>query len=393
MYAIDCLAHIIKTVCRCVCLLNHAPIVVEHCKTTGTVAATGATYHHRYARLNSRPIGLMPLLGLRHMKHRLWLHEELMQICHGLAIDEFANMHDVSAAEADRLIRSRNVETFFRKSTTSQEPVIEQTVRWLIDRYLLCAATVFDCRHLPTAFVVDTGESVIDEPKEVRGPIRLPFDFCYFEFANRYGVLTSVPEVCEEDDGTPWVAFAKPVRFAIFQGDNNELPFSCGGFFPNEMEKSLWESNNEKNDAKFSDMSALGAKLVLGVIALLKMKLVIETSVPDPCPYISKARHKKGKHPISSATRMLTVNVPAVHSAAQKTARGTHESPCLHWRRGHDRTLHRGSEFERSTWVSKCLVGDPSKGFVRNDYQLVHKIPLVWTQQHGERPGGDRASA
>lgn len=45
---------------------------------------------------------------------------------------------------------------------------------------------------------------------------------------------------------------------------------------------------------------------------------------------------------------------------------GTHASPRLHWRRGHQRILRSG----RITWVRPTLVGDANRGLVVHDYQM-----------------------
>ena len=68
--------------------------------------------------------------------------------------------------------------------------------------------------------------------------------------------------------------------------------------------------------------------------------------------------------------RVLTLNVPAIRNEAKRTPLGTHESPALHWRRGHWRTLHRATEAETKTWIRKCLVGDPERGYIAKNYRL-----------------------
>jgi hypothetical protein len=46
---------------------------------------------------------------------------------------------------------------------------------------------------------------------------------------------------------------------------------------------------------------------------------------------------------------------------------GSHASPRQHWRRGHVRRLPSGN----TTWVSSCVVGDPTNGVIVKDYLAV----------------------
>jgi hypothetical protein len=151
--------------------------------------------------------------------------------------------------------------------------------------------------------------------------------------------------------------------------------------FENEATSNLWDFGGVRPQQHA--LTLYGVKLFLGILALLKMQLLGQTVVPDPAPYINSVRRRKNKLPVSSESRVLTLNVPKVLAATRGApwpAASLHESPCLHWRRGHWRTLHRQSEFEKRTWINKMLVGDPSKGFVRHSYKLVHRMPMMQEQ-------------
>lgn len=123
---------------------------------------------------------------------------------------------------------------------------------------------------------------------------------------------------------------------------------------------------------KAREMNIMTAQIMLlGTLALLEEKLLLNLHEPDPSPRLTAAREKRGRHRLTGPSNVLQVNVPAVRRMARATPSGDHEPPCLHWRRGHWRVLHRGSEFEDKTWVRKCLVGDPAKGFLSHkEYQL-----------------------
>jgi len=74
---------------------------------------------------------------------------------------------------------------------------------------------------------------------------------------------------------------------------------------------------------------------------------------------VRRARERQGKP-------SYDYNVIEVLPPRQRRAYlgGTHDSPKMHWRRGHIRRLPNGQE----TPVRPCLVGDITKGFVFKDY-------------------------
>jgi len=120
----------------------------------------------------------------------------------------------------------------------------------------------------------------------------------------------------------------------------------------------------------------VGLARFIGTLTLMNEKFVASQFFPDPAPNLTKARMKRGRLPTDGARFVITVNVAAVRRVA-RPAQGTHESPCLHWRRGHPRVLHRGSEFESKIWIPRCLVGDPARGYISKDYRLVHREGLI----------------
>jgi hypothetical protein len=284
-------------------------------------------------------------------KNRLWLHTELSGL-----VDTLGSMEDA------------------KFEANQDDPSIDFTM--LVIKQMLPTATVFDCRPLPLEFVIDTGESIAEEPQEVRGPVRIPFQSCYFEFEDKISVLCVAAEYMEDENGNEMPMFAPPIRLYGFQGNEN-AQWIADGAFENQSDRPMFTVTSSKN-ADSIRMSDRACKLVLGVLGLLKEKFLTEIIEPDPMPRLTKVRAKKGKHPISSETRVLTVNVAAVRRAVSKSAPSRqHESPALHWRRGHSRVLHRGSEFESQTWVKRCLVGDPARGYSSKDYRLIWSPVMV----------------
>lgn len=116
-------------------------------------------------------------------------------------------------------------------------------------------------------------------------------------------------------------------------------------------------------------------EMVMGALDLMQEQLVIEQEEVKAPKALNKRRIAKGKPP-KNDYHVLVLNVAKARQLAEHNQRmGSHESPRLHWRRGHWRTIHRHQQQERKTWVRKCLVGDPEKGFVSKDYLVTHEKP------------------
>lgn len=263
---------------------------------------------------------------------------------------------------------------------------------------------IFDCRQIDYAFLEDTGNAVLDECKQNHCfKLRLPFSSCYFEFDAELAVWASETNIyyknlddvdldgmiIESDipQGT-LIEFQPYFGWTVHDGaeDYADLWDTFYGVLgynpvPSDDESSehligYGDCNNPVNEVMVSH----GATFLVAILTLLDEKLISSEVKDDPAPKLNKARIKRGKLPISSERRVLTINTAAVRRIAQKPA-GTHESPRLHWRRGHWRILHRGSEFESQTWVRRCLVGDPERGFIHKDYRLTWMPPMLEHEQ------------
>lgn len=251
--------------------------------------------------------------------------------------------------------------------------------------YSLKRATVFDCRKLPSEFVLDTGDAAFDETQQTKGLVRLPYPTCYFEFDDESAVFAEEVEMHLGDQRTTCVHVYEFAGWGIWDSPyeyNFNFDPQVFGEFGNGFEEERGEARffaifNEHVNVAAAFGVKRGAKALLGVLALMNDRLIAQEVVSDPMPKLNQKRAKNGKPPISGDVRVLTINTGAVRKASRSTALKSHESPCLHWRRGHWRVLHRGSEFESKTWVRRCLVGDPSLGFVRKDYRLTHELPMI----------------
>lgn len=288
----------------------------------------------------------------------LWLHAELLKLIY------------IHADQLDPSWRETELITPEPSDFYNDDDVEDGTFRYLA--ILLPTARIFDCRSVPLDFIIESGISFLEEPPEVRAPIRIPFEHCYFEFNNKLSIFCTTPANVYDENGKylPFV-FAKPIPFCVFQGIEGDKDIINFGTFANDA-----NANAIVGDNKYVQ---LAGNAVIGVLDLLRDNFIGSELVPDLYPHISKKRMAKGKHPLSADRMVLTLNVAALrHSTNRSTPLQAHESPCLHWRRGHWRLLHRFSEFERQTWVKRCLVGDPDKGYTGSPiYRVISQQPLI----------------
>jgi hypothetical protein len=296
----------------------------------------------------------------------------------------------------------------------------------------LYSAVIFDCRALPSAFVMDTGKAAFDEALETKQQIRLPFETCYFEFEHTsilafeqsfyfatenymehggpnardtvglivvghcFGGWKQIQGVAggvsydAYQQGVPYFEFINGFDFGVLDGKTEVgAPQTRKTVYPGfltlcDTEAMLdqyaqpMQHHEHGQDFGISTVLFHGSILLLGVLALLNEKLLAQNVVADPAPRLTAARAKKGLPPLTAESRVLTINVAAVRNVVRGVTLQHHESPALHWRRGHWRHLHRGSEFEKRAWVRRCLVGDPEKGYVGpRDFKLVWHQPMI----------------
>lgn len=259
----------------------------------------------------------------------------------------------------------------------------------------ISSAVVFDCRALPHGFIYNTGEAAYEESEALMEKVRLPFPRCYFEFSDGSSIYAQ--EIDHYIDNRSSFDTSVEIRyFDDWNGSNKSYHDSMclyGEFVNNidilteiaQEEKFFTICENIESDSQRSVSSGklqeeklfLAARKILGILCLLNEHLLTTEFISDPYKKINIKRKKHGVPPISCDRRVLTINTAAVRKRAiKRTDNETHESPCLHWRRGHWRVLNRGSEFERKTWVRRCLAGDPDRGFIDKDYRLIWSQPL-----------------
>jgi len=271
---------------------------------------------------------------------------------------------------------------------------------------------VFDCRALPTAFVDDTGDAAYEELRQTKEEIHLPFAQCYFEFADEprmvyAGEVLSFggSELTEEMIATMTYDDYPKEGYLGYEIEVYDLSINATyngvwasflfGEPPPGIGYEFYSISNQRPRERVEHWDIIG-KRVLAVAVLMNEQLVIDKVKPDPAPKVSRERERLQKPPVSGETHVLTINVPIVrYRASRNTPQGdTHESPALHWRRGHWRVYHRGSNFEQTGWVQRCLVGDPAKGYQRNtQYRLVHRPTPFRVIEGGMHEQGTSRSA
>lgn len=296
------------------------------------------------------------------------------------------------------LIEGERLEEEAMQRASKEGPV--EVHNWCDMAWAAKSAVLFDCRKLDMDFVMDTWRAAFEEAERLKQKIRLPFESCYFMLDGANGLTPDVLAYEEEElhadleaaEKTGFTEFPGEVSYgtrvcvvpffpnesSYENGASIDLPHSHGEFANGTYEHDgnheffMWRSFNP-----VEEMSNLDAgHALVGVLTLLSEKLLSTQVLPDPCPRLNAAREKRGRPPISDEVRVLTLNLAEVRRVAQAPV-GTHESPRLHWRRGHDRVVHRGSEFEKKTWVRRCLVGDPDRGFVHKDYRIAWQVPML----------------
>lgn len=278
-------------------------------------------------------------------------------------------------------------------------------------------SAVFDCRGIDSIFIKDTGDAVLEEIQELGKKIRLPFNSCYFEFGDGTACLATEifqynsdlgdgDNEMEENINNPekneflgvsieirpfedWKKFNTADEYGNYLLDyltnsgitcveiKNFIESLNGYIPPHEYDPGPeFYSLIGFEEEKYEELGERSVRYLAAIISLLEENLVTTIYQPDPCPPLNKKRAKKGKTPAASEKRVVTLNTPALLREAKKPE-GTHESPRLHWRRGHWRVLDRGTPEERKTWVKRTLVGDPEKGFIHKDYRVVFDPPML----------------
>ena len=239
----------------------------------------------------------------------------------------------------------------------------------LQDMWLDESVTKMDCKRIPLGFVVETGIEYLNECTETGSIPMLPFEQVIMEFQDSDG-YTHCFYMTDGDD----VDGRKPLELVHINyiSDIDVVKTSSGWYYVGEDDGRMFiEAGNEDLD-EFNDISQV-MPMCFGILSLMKEKLINSYEVITS----QKSKKKKKNGPIGSDYRVLTLNLAQARRMSSGSRLKKHESPRMHWRRGHWRTIHRYTEDERNVWINKMLVGDPDKGFVNKDYALVWRPEII----------------
>lgn len=268
----------------------------------------------------------------------------------------------------------------------------------------------FDCRAIDSVFLDETGKATEEEIKNNQPVPRLPFENCVFEFedicvlaneeiTHEYvdGLTDEIVEKAGTDEEiTPDFSHTY-LTYKVFPKKrldtvSIERIFSpYGEIITPEADHCYYPENEDESqrgginvvviepdidevtplDDLTTDVYRGFGEAIIGVLSLMEEKLLTNRGIEAP-KALSEKRQRKGKKNIYCDYHVLTINVGESRRRTTGKRLLKHESPRLHWRRGHWRTLNRMTEFEKKIWIDKCLVGDPDKGFAEKSYKLVN---------------------
>ena len=198
----------------------------------------------------------------------------------------------------------------------------------------------------------------------------LPAETCAFQFDNQGFSYILVAK--QKDDEIIWTMFGSGLNYSNgikkngWYCENLAITVSRDGEHINAF---LLDSDKQvdvvaalKDNEDQFHFAVLWIMKVIRAIEVFSLSNVF-TVENHPPKFINAKRKKKGKIPFFS---YHTLHIGKPRSGKSGESIGTHNSPRLHFRRGHIRKLADG----RRIWVNACLVGDKSKGMVMKDYKV-----------------------
>ena len=111
---------------------------------------------------------------------------------------------------------------------------------------------------------------------------------------------------------------------------------------------------------------------VIHKMTLGKNNFYVSVPTPEEAK-INRSRETKGKKPL---IKFKMAMIESKKTMMSSTGHGTHASPCLHWRRGHWRTM---SKSGKKTWIAPMEVGDEANGRIIKNY-AIGKYSLLETE-------------
>jgi hypothetical protein len=269
------------------------------------------------------------------------------------------------------------------KSTA--DALTEQNIYEISISKILDAAVKFDLGNVNSknlGTLIDTGRECATE-----GFLALPFEITYaegsFEYGSgkiRSGTLFAPASKCfgvaEFESRPELIGGTAALNFSRISGCDNvqdswKAPtlitvFSRGftDIFCVPAMKNLAE-NYEITDDQCQGAADINTTLLYVLHSLINARGIEIQTEPAPAK-LNRRRAKKNKPPLyehhvlkiggySSNGRVLGVGA-------------SHASPRAHWRRGHIRTIRRGTPQQKRIAIPACLINGP--GFVSKDYEI-----------------------
>lgn len=254
----------------------------------------------------------------------------------------------------------------------------------------------YDCRKLDAGFLLDTGAEALVELDAGHALLHQGANICVYQFADCTAYVSSCSygthilgkhETAKEflnSETVPHLCVNVQLPGDPFPDDSDEM-------FDHEIEiwdRPSWEKlvANGVQDGEYKAQMFCGvgdgpddgrddgrlraATMALGLLALMDERLLRQRTVAGSTLTKNARRLNEGRAPLLPY-RIVTLNLAETRRRTRSIALHQHESPRLHWRRGHWRVIGRMSEFERRTWIKRMLVGDPDKGFVQKHYRTI----------------------
>ncbi len=250
---------------------------------------------------------------------------------------------------------------------------------------LLDVAVKFDLGEISqknSQSLFDTGEECAAE-----GLLNLPFEITYVEatleydkFKRRYGTVFAPASACFDE-----TVFNKCPEFVGGIGALNFSRIKKSG-----ATKDFWEipkliavisrdftdtysapATNEfinyeiLSEHQYQEVANLNTTMLYIMHSLINARGVSLQTKPAPVR-LNKKRVQKSKPPLYEHH---ILKIGGFSSSGQVLGVGmSHASPRAHWRRGHIRTIRRGSPHQKRIAIPACLINGP--GFVSKDYEI-----------------------
>jgi hypothetical protein len=261
----------------------------------------------------------------------------------------------------------RDATLFDGGASASAFDQFDKAVAKEIDREI-SSAQKFDVSCLATTFNNGLLKTALDALSS--DMLSTPFEKVLFSFGNAdaidedgtpfYGVGTTL---CVFGEIAPGVITVRPfwkIRGAKanhWRSLPSTISFLSSG--PSEEHRIIFNTSSALTKHARASLTRCAAFFLIALALIDARDVEIRNEIAPK--KLNAAREKRGQLPLSDHR---IVFIPQSIIKRMRAEQGTHESPRLHWRRGHIRTLPSGEKVK----VRACLVGDASKGMVTHDY-------------------------